>query len=518
MQKLPQDFLNRMKAELGEEFDSFLACFDAEGYAGLRVNTGKITVEEFLSSAPFSLTPVPWTANGFYYGREENVTKHPYYYAGLYYVQEPSAMLPASRLPVQPGDTVLDLCAAPGGKATELSSHLQGKGLLVANDASASRAKALVKNLAVWGVPNCCITGETPEKLLEQFGCCFDKILVDAPCSGEGMFRKDGGLIESWKERGPEYYAPIQKEILDCAVQMLKPGGMLAYSTCTFSREEDEEVIAYIVNRYPELSFVQPDMAEGFAPGAAPCEKCIRIWPHRVEGEGHFFALLKKGNETDCREDVMRQSGAALQTETKKYTAPSGQMQQAEVRKCTVPSEPMQQTKAKKCTAPSLTPYSILEIQKNHRKIPEQVMEFLSVLPEQLWENTVYEQIGEQCLLLPPYHLPKRIRYLRTGIWLGTLKRERFEPSQSLAMLLNHASFPCVLNLSSSDGRTVRYLKGETVELTSEETASLEKQVKRMSRSVKGWTLICVDGFSLGWGKFTKDAIKNKYYPGWRLQ
>ena len=300
-------------------------------------------------------------------------------------------MLPASRLPVQPGDTVLDLCAAPGGKATELSSHLQGRGLLVANDASASRAKALVKNLAVWGVPNCCITGETPEKLLEQFGCCFDKILVDAPCSGEGMFRKDGGLIESWKERGPEYYAPIQKEILDCAVQMLKPGGMLAYSTCTFSREEDEEAIAYIVNRYPELSFVQPDMAEGFAAGAAPCEKCIRIWPHRVEGEGHFFALLKKRGGNGCSDDAMWQSGAAQQTETKKCSTLSGQTQQAETKKCCAPSRQTQQAGTKTYSAPSLTPYNTSEIQKNHRKIPEQVMEFLSVLPEQLWENTVYE-------------------------------------------------------------------------------------------------------------------------------
>ncbi|MDO4322056.1 MAG: RsmB/NOP family class I SAM-dependent RNA methyltransferase [Lachnospiraceae bacterium] len=482
MHRLPQEFLDRMKTQLGEEFDSFLACFDTEGYTGLRVNTGKVKVEEFLSGVPFHLTPVPWTTNGFYYDRESPVAKHPYYFAGLYYIQEPSAMLPASRLPVQPGDIVLDLCAAPGGKATELSSQLQGKGLLVANDASASRAKALVKNLALWGTANCCITGETPERLLEQFGCCFDKILVDAPCSGEGMFRKDSGLIESWKSRGPESYAPVQKDILDCAVQMLKPGGVLAYSTCTFSSEEDEEVISEILRRYPDMEPVQPEMAEGFAAGTAPCGQSIRIWPQRVKGEGHFLALLRKRGRKET-EGAKKQAEPAYHRE--------------------------------ECT---LAAYSAPEIQKNHRKIPEQVTDFLVKLPGVLWENTVYEQIGEQCLLLPPYHLPKHLRYLRTGIMLGTLKRGRFEPSQALAMLLDRHSFPCVLDLSAADERTIRYLKGETLELTAGEDAGLEKTGKCMTPGTKGWVLICVDGFALGWGKYVKGTIKNKYYPGWRLQ
>ena len=262
MAKLPEQFLDRMKEQLGDEYGAFLASYEKESYAGLRVNTGKLTVEKFQTLAPFALRPIPWTGKGFYIGKTEQATKHPYYYAGLYYIQEPSAMLPASRLPVQPGDRVLDLCAAPGGKATELASRLEGRGLLVANDVSASRAKALLKNLTMWGCTNFCVTAETPEKLLARFGCFFDKILVDAPCSGEGMFRKDSGLISGWLERGPKEYAVLQKQILDCALAMLRPGGMLLYSTCTFAKEEDEDVIADALMRHPDLELVQ---AEGAA-------------------------------------------------------------------------------------------------------------------------------------------------------------------------------------------------------------------------------------------------------------
>ena len=185
-------------------------------------------------------------------------------------------MLPASRLPVQPGDRVLDLCAAPGGKATELASRLEGRGLLVANDVSASRAKALLKNLTMWGCTNFCVTAETPEKLLARFGCFFDKILVDAPCSGEGMFRKDSGLISGWLERGPKEYAVLQKQILDCALAMLRPGGMLLYSTCTFAKEEDEDVIADALMRHPDLELVQAEGADGLSAGYPPCEKALR--------------------------------------------------------------------------------------------------------------------------------------------------------------------------------------------------------------------------------------------------
>ena len=457
MIKLPQLFTERMRRQLGEEYELFEACYTQEEYAGLRINTMKISSEIFSGQAPFSLEKVPWTENGFYYNKDDAVTRHPYYFAGLYYIQEPSAMLPASRLPVEPGHIVLDLCAAPGGKATELSSRLKGEGLLIANDVSPSRAKALYKNLAVWGSPNCCITGETPQKLLDAFGCVFDRILVDAPCSGEGMFRKDPSLIASWEEHGPKYYADLQKEILSCAVSMLRPDGMILYSTCTFAPEEDEEVIAYILDKYPELELLQPDMKEGFVSGNIPYEKCIRIWPHKIKGEGHFLALLHKKGDADHTCGFAR--------------------------------------------------YSRTDIEKSQKKIPDEVKDFLKLLPDHFWKEKYFEMIGEQCYLMPEYKLPKKLRYLRTGIQLGTYKKGRFEPSQQLAMLLSAETYPYILNLSSADQRVIRYLKGETLELSNEEDTYQ-----------KGWILICTDGYALGWGKYAAGSVRNKYYPGWRLQ
>ncbi|MGN0988524.1 MAG: SAM-dependent methyltransferase, partial [Otoolea sp.] len=183
-----------MKILLGEEYEAYLDSFAEEPVYGLRVNTLKVTVEEFLrkaADAGWELQPVPWVSNGFYYPKEKRPARHPWYYSGLYYLQEPSAMTPASRLPIEPGDKVLDLCAAPGGKSTELAARLSGTGLLFSNDISNSRAKALLKNLELFGSGNICVSSEPPEKLAKAFPAFFDKILVDAPCSGEGMFRRD---------------------------------------------------------------------------------------------------------------------------------------------------------------------------------------------------------------------------------------------------------------------------------------------------------------------------------------
>ncbi|MCD8398331.1 MAG: RsmB/NOP family class I SAM-dependent RNA methyltransferase [Lachnospiraceae bacterium] len=456
-ERLPEEFVARMRGQLGEEAEAFLSSCEREAYSGIRVNTGKISAVDAAEKLPFVLRPILWTENGFYV-ENAPVSRHPWYFAGLYYIQEPSAMLPASLLPIAPGDRVLDLCAAPGGKATELASRLEGSGLLVANDVSASRAKALVKNLAVWGAANVCVTAETPERLFKAFGCFFDKILVDAPCSGEGMFRKDSSLIASWMEKGPEEYAPLQKEILSWAVRMLKPGGMLLYSTCTFSEEEDEAVVADALERFPELTLVPAKRIEGAAPGRG-LENCVRLYPHRVEGEGHFAALLRKRpkEENDC-------------TETMRNNLRNGKME----------------------------------------RFPGEVRDFFARIScTEAWlEEFRYEQIGEQCLLVPPFDLPKSIRYLRTGVRVGTLKRGRFEPSQELAMLLDSSCFDVVLDLETEDERVLRYLKGETIALETAET----------DRLAEGWVLVCVDGHALGWGKYGNGSLKNKYYPGWRLQ
>lgn len=446
---------------LGEEYPAYLDSFEQKPFNGLRANTAKITAETWKELSPWELRPVPWISNGFYYEETERLSKDPYYYAGLYYLQEPSAMTPASRLPVEPGDMVLDLCAAPGGKSTELGAKLKGKGMLVANDISNSRAKALLKNLELLGIENICVTSESPEKLETAFPEFFDKILVDAPCSGEGMFRKDPDMVKSWMEHGPEYYANIQKEITSHAVEMLKPGGYLLYSTCTFARCEDEEVIEYLLEQYPELELQPLEPFEGASDGIG-LSGCIRLFPHKLQGEGHFLALLHK------KETGGTDSGSEKKGETAAAKA-SG--------------------KAAK----------FLEKEPG-------LAEFLQLVKKPLDLSRI--RIKQDCVYYLPVGFPEnaRLRYLRTGLFLGELKKGRFEPGQALAMALKEQEFATTISFSRQDDRVIRYLKGETIFLHEGEI------------SVKGWCLVCVDGYSLGFAKGNGMTLKNKYYPGWRWQ
>ncbi|MBR0152677.1 MAG: RsmB/NOP family class I SAM-dependent RNA methyltransferase, partial [Lachnospiraceae bacterium] len=255
--ELPKAFQDRMRALLGEEdYEKYLASLDRDAYSGLRINELKTSGEEVPDRVLTSWERIPWSPNGYLCPDEDKPSEHPYYYAGLYYLQEPSAMAPASFLPVHPGERVLDMCAAPGGKSTELASKLQGRGILIANDISASRIKALQKNLELFGVKNAAVLCEEPSKLLPAFAGWFDKILIDAPCSGEGMFRKKGSMPKFWLEHGPDYYAPIQKSLIHTGAELLAPGGMLLYSTCTFSVQEDEEVLAELLASHPDMHLV----------------------------------------------------------------------------------------------------------------------------------------------------------------------------------------------------------------------------------------------------------------------
>ena len=297
--RLPEKYLSDMKSLLGDEFDAYIDSFNKPSYHGLRINRLKLTGESFLKLSPFEVKKVPFIDNGFYYDNEINPAKDVYYYAGLYYLQEPSAMLPANRLPINENDKVLDLCAAPGGKATELAGKLNGTGLLYANDISASRAAALLKNLEMAGAENIYVTAENPEKLAEKLPGFFNKILCDVPCSGEGMFRKDSGLIKSWLEKGPDYYQPIQRSILESAYNMLADGGMIMYSTCTFSEKEDEDNILYFLDKHNDIKLCDIEWYEGFSHGYKGLDKCVRIFPHKMDGEGHFLALLKKDSNSE---------------------------------------------------------------------------------------------------------------------------------------------------------------------------------------------------------------------------
>lgn len=450
---LPTTFTDRMKELLGAEYPEFLASYEQKRMYGLRVNTRKIQPEELEEMIPFTLNKIPWIPNGYYYEGNVQPAKHPYYFAGLYYLQEPSAMTPAAMLEVQPGDAVLDLCAAPGGKATELGAKTKGEGILAANDISSSRAKALLKNLELFGIGNLMILSEPIERLAEPFHECFDKILLDAPCSGEGMFRKDPAIIKNWEKNGPEHYAAIQRELLLKAVDLLKPGGRLLYSTCTFSPEENEGTVQYLLDRRKDMKVIALPEYEGFSPGrpdwitggSGGLEKTVRIWPHKMAGEGHYLALLEKEG-----------------------------------------------------TAPAAA-----KVQGSRKKLPEELTAFLKDAAIEAPAERL-EIRGEKVYLMPEY-FPRiqGLRFLRAGLYLGGLKKKRFEPSQALAMHLKASEYQKVLSFPAADERVIRYLKGETIQIDD-------------SKKEAGWYLICVDQYPLGWGKVNNGVVKNKYHQGWR--
>lgn len=472
--KLPIEFASKMKTLLGEEFDDYIKSFNKPAYNGIRVNTLKVSPEEFQGISPFPIERIPWIRNGYYYKGDIQPGKHPYYYAGLYYIQEPSAMVPASLLAIEAGDKVLDLCAAPGGKSTELGAKLQGEGLLVSNDISNSRAKALLKNIELHGITNALVLSEAPEKLEAYFPEYFDKILVDAPCSGEGMFRKNPAMMKDWEDKGVDYYQKIQKEIVFYAAKMLKAGGYMLYSTCTFSPEENEAVISYLLDEFPELSLVDPIpdeeacnkvqvSYEGFdrgrpewVDGREELKRCIRLWPHKINGEGHFIALLRKENKgsKDGNKPLVKTSG-----------------------------------------------------KPSYNSLTKEAEEFLSDIKIDGHSILKYKEkiINHKDLLLHvPDGLPdlRGLRILRQGLLLGENKKKRFEPSQPLANGLKVDDYNQIINLDSLDMDIVRYLKCESVQLG-----------KSYS---DGWYLISVDGYPLGWGKMTRGNFKNKYFPGWR--
>lgn len=473
-QELPEAFEKRMRTMLGQEFDAYLSSYQDTRQYGLRVNPLKISGEELEERTAFHLHPVPWARNGYYYSEEDQPARHPYYNAGLYYLQEPSAMTPASRLLVTPGERVLDLCAAPGGKATALGAALQGQGVLVANDISNSRAKALLKNLELFGITNAFVTNELPGNLSERFEGFFDKVLVDAPCSGEGMFRKDPAVIKTWDEGRPEYFAKLQRDILKNAVRMLRPGGELLYSTCTFAPVENEGSISWLLEEYPEMELQPIESYEGFAPGRPEwgngnpaLSLCVRIWPHRMNGEGHFLALLKKADGTG--------NGNAAE-ENKKCGKPersAGKMQLGKN-----------------------------GMDKKSRQALEEFFADCTWKPD--WEKV--EIRAGKVYQVP--ELPKNlqgIRFLRNGLYMGEMKKDRFEPSQQLAMTLSAKQYNGALSLKPDDERVEKYLRGETVFV---ENGESDRQ--------KGWILVCVDNFSLGWGKLVNGVLKNKYWGGWR--
>ena len=429
-----------------------------------------MNLEEFERIAPFHLKKVPWISNGYFYEAEDAPAKHPFYSAGLYYLQEPSAMTPASRLKVQPGERVLDLCAAPGGKATELGAALQGEGLLVANDINTARARALLRNLELFGISNSFVTNEPPHVLAERFPEFFHKIMVDAPCSGEGMFRKNPAVVDSWQEKGPEYFSKLQREIIVQAADMLLPGGMMFYSTCTFSPLENEKTITHLLKERPDMEVIPMEDYEGFAEGLTSyrgevfdesCKLCRRIWPHKMSGEGHFMALLHKKSDTQ-------------------------QQVQQTVSQSSIWWE--------KCKG----------LNKEQKAAAEDFFSHVNIA----YDGKRIDVRGDNLYYLPaPKYDGRGLHFLRNGLFMGEFKKKRFEPSQPFALALHAQDFDQVLDFPADDERLSRYLRGETLDVSD----LIAGEKKR-----KGWQLVMVAGHPLGFGKLVNNNLKNKYPAGWR--
>ncbi len=448
---LPVEFLKRMEALLGEEFPIFVQAMEQGRSYGLRRNPLKQGGERLELDAQFGLRPIPWAEHGFYYDPDTRPGRHPYYEAGLYYIQEPSAMAVGALAAPEPGMRVLDLCAAPGGKTTHLAGYLQGKGILVANEIHPARAKILAQSVERAGIPNCLVTNETPQRLAERFAGYFDCIVVDAPCSGEGMFRKDEIAVTEWTPDAPQKCAERQAEILDCAAAMLRSGGKIVYSTCTFAPEEDEGSVqdfldrhpAFFIAEVPEQTYFAPGRPDWIANGSAELVKACRLFPHKLEGEGHFAAVLVHGGQTDEAAEPKRAKGL------------------------------------------------------DGKEIP---IEYRTFETETLTCRFPYLVRGGDQLWALPEEMPdvSGLRVLRQGLQLGTVKKGRFEPSHALALALGAADAKRVLHLTAE--QSIPYLCGQALACEGE----------------NGWTLVLVDGISLGWGKVSGGMLKNHYPKGLR--
>ena len=438
---LPASFCEKMQSLLGEEYPAFLSALDRPRALGLRLNPLKTDTPPAL---PFRTEPIPWEPLGCTYDPAERPGLSPWHAAGLYYLQEPSAMAPVVLLDPQPGERILDLCAAPGGKSTQIAGRMQNRGLLVCNEISPKRAAILSGNVERLGVANALVLNEHPAALAGRFRGYFDRILVDAPCSGEGMFRKHEAAGADWSAETVEMCAARQAEILDSAAGMLRPGGRLVYSTCTFSPEEDEGTVSAFLRRHPDYRLESAD-APWFSPGrpdwtpdgTEELQKTFRLWPHRLFGEGHFAAVLTR-------------TGGAC--------AP-------------VPTEPA-------------------------GKLPVEAAELLRELGVSIPDGTIL--VWGERLFSAPGDLPslRGLRVLRAGLELAQLRKGRAEPAHALALYLPRAA--SMLDLSAEQAGP--YLRGQTLSCQS-----------------SGWTLVRVDGLSLGWGKGVRGVLKNHYPKGLRI-
>ena len=436
---LPESFKESMREILKDEYDAFEKSYDGPRYVGLRYNPLKATRDEFLNTVPFRLEPVDWAREGFYYDPDERPGKSALHEAGAFYIQEPSAMSAVAVLDPQPGDRVLDMCAAPGGKSTQIAGRLMGEGLLVSNEYVRDRARILSSNIERMGVRNALVLNETPEVISARFPSFFDKILVDAPCSGEGMFKKEENALGEWNPENVKMCHERQLMILTEASKCLKAGGTLVYSTCTFNKLENEGTVDEFLKLHPEFEL----------------DKTERFWPHKIKGEGHFVARF-------------RMSGMPVVKESKPLSLTGNEA-------------------------------------KQFKELREFLLNELRLTPEcvdSLTDGRRIEAFGDNLYSLPVgIDSLKGLRVERPGLWIATVKKNRLEPSHSLALALKPSDVITSVEISDTDAD--RYIEGNTLSC---------------DPTVKGWVLLTIRGFSLAFGKASGGVIKNHYPKGLRRQ
>lgn len=436
------EFLFRIKSLLGDDFDEFLKFYENENYKGLRVNTLKCSAEKLRMLVDFELVNTPFCKEGFYIPSDvTSLGNSPLHHCGAFYIQEPSATSAVEMLGVEKNDFVLDLCAAPGGKSTQIGAKLQGTGLLWSNEIVKSRANILLSNIERMGISNAVVSNCHPDILCNELQGKFDKVLVDAPCSGEGMFRKNSDAQNEWSVEHVKSCAQRQLMILNSAKNALKEGGVMVYSTCTFSQEENEDVITQFLSENPD--FELEDAGIDF--GRKTLEYACRIFP-MDGGEGHFAARLRKKGEG--------------------YG--------------------------------SIIPY------KNNQKIEDKVWDFYDSLfvDRPFGENLAL--VGEKIIILPENYNRniKNTGIIRAGIILGEIVKNRIEPHHSVFMAAQKNECRSAVDFDLTSDEIQKFLHGEEIAVPSE---------------VKGYTAVCVNEITVGFGKASNGRLKNKYPKGLRI-
>lgn len=453
MNPYPPDFEEKFKTLLSDQADAFFQSLSQPSVQGLRVNLCKISAEDFPADSGLALSPVPWCAEGFYVeDPAQRPGKHPYHEAGVYYLQDPSAMAPVALLSPQAGDRVLDLCAAPGGKSTQIAALIGADGFLLANEIHPQRSRQLSQNIERMGFANTIVSNESPARLAARLPGFFDKVLVDAPCSGEGMFRKNEEARQHWSSKNVLFCHDRQLDILAQAAVMLRPGGRLVYSTCTFSPEEDEQTIADFLARHPAFEVeVQknPHFDEGQPAWASPplpqLAHTHRLWPHHQRGEGHFVAVLHKSD-----------------------SAGPGHTKIPAIR--LLPKAPAA-----------------------YASFAEQYIAGSLSGPFLLFGDQLYQ---------PPSQAPSLdgLKIVRPGLHIGRILKSRFEPAHALSHYLRPEQARSVCVLPPNGPEIEQYLKGAALSVDGE----------------KGWCLVCAGRFPLGWGKRSEGQLKNHFPKGLR--